>query len=138
MVPGQPGFTRVSVVRPRPDRPVSEVFAFISDPEDQPRSNYSVIRCLKLDAGPAYVASTRSAVTPTLSRRWTLPLGRCCAPVAARADWWARSPVAHRRPRSAIRPHSPRHWPELRRDPWRRAGKLWRPAGRAQHAIYPT
>jgi len=37
--------------------PASEVFAFISDPENLPRWNYYVIRCTKLDLGPARVGS---------------------------------------------------------------------------------
>src|SRR5260370_37927401 len=40
------------------ERPVSEVFAFISDPENLPRWNYYVIGCMKLDTSPARVGST--------------------------------------------------------------------------------
>src|SRR5258708_24642644 len=40
------------------ERPVSEVFAFISDPENLPRWNYYVTGCIKLDASPARVGST--------------------------------------------------------------------------------
>src|SRR3989475_4555055 len=40
------------------ERSASEVFAFISDPENLPRWNYYVIGCMKLDAGPARVGST--------------------------------------------------------------------------------
>lgn len=40
------------------ERPVFEVFGFISDPENLPRWNYYVIGCMKLDAGPARVGST--------------------------------------------------------------------------------
>ena len=39
------------------ERPVSEVFAFISDPENLPRWNYYVIGCTKLDTSPARVGS---------------------------------------------------------------------------------
>src|SRR5260370_14956650 len=38
-------------------RRVSEVFAFIWDPENLPRWNYYVIGCMKLDTSPARVGS---------------------------------------------------------------------------------
>src|SRR5258706_2724501 len=47
-------FVQVQVI----ERPVSEVFAFIADPENLPRWNYYVIGCTKLDASPARVGST--------------------------------------------------------------------------------
>src|SRR5260370_24938589 len=54
------------------ERPVSEVFAFISDPENLPRWNYYVTGCIKLDASPARVGSTYRLVpksaTPVFSR----------------------------------------------------------------------
>ncbi len=59
------------------ERPVSEVFAFISDPENLPRWNYYVIGCMKLNTSPARVGSTyrlvrksdtRSLASPSSSR----------------------------------------------------------------------
>lgn len=50
------------------ERPVSEVFAFISDPENLPRWNYYVIGCMKLDAGPARVGSTYRLVRKSDTR----------------------------------------------------------------------
>src|SRR5213593_495943 len=50
------------------ERPLSEVFAFISDPENLPRWNYYVIGCMKLDAGPARVGSTYKLVRKSDTR----------------------------------------------------------------------
>ena len=50
------------------ERPVSEVFAFISDPENLPRWNYYVIGCMKLDAGSARVGSTYRLVRKSDTR----------------------------------------------------------------------
>ncbi len=50
------------------ERPVSEVFAFISDPENLPRWNYYVIGCTTLDAGPARVGSTYRLVRKSDTR----------------------------------------------------------------------
>ena|SRR5438128_1899662 len=50
------------------ERRVSEVFAFISDPENLPRWNYYVIGCLKLDASPARVGSTYRLVRKSDTR----------------------------------------------------------------------
>jgi uncharacterized protein YndB with AHSA1/START domain len=50
------------------ERPVSEVFAFISDPENLPRWNYYVIACTKLDAGLARVGSSYRLVRKSDTR----------------------------------------------------------------------
>src|SRR5258708_24477704 len=50
------------------ERPVSEVFAFISDPENLPRWNYYVIGCMKLDTSPARVGSTYRLVRKSDTR----------------------------------------------------------------------
>jgi len=50
------------------ERPVSEVFAFISDPENLPRWNYYVTGCIKLDASPARVGSTYRLVRKSDTR----------------------------------------------------------------------
>src|SRR3989442_2558133 len=50
------------------ERSASEVFAFISDPENLPRWNYYVIGCMKLDAGPARVGSSYRLVRKSDTR----------------------------------------------------------------------
>src|SRR5260370_32812304 len=50
------------------ERPVSEVFAFISDPENLPRWNYYVIGCRKLDTSPARVGSIYGLVRKSDTR----------------------------------------------------------------------
>jgi uncharacterized protein YndB with AHSA1/START domain len=50
------------------DRPLAEVFAFVSDPENLPRWNYYVIGCTKLEAGPTRVGSTYRLVRKSDSR----------------------------------------------------------------------
>ncbi len=50
------------------ERPVSEVFAFISDPENLPRWNYYVIGCMKLDTSPTRVGSTYRLVRKSDTR----------------------------------------------------------------------
>src|SRR5260370_16583745 len=54
------------------ERPVSEVFAFISDPENLPRWNYYVTGCIKLDASPARVGSTYRLVRKSHTRVFSL------------------------------------------------------------------
>src|SRR5260370_26759821 len=54
------------------ERPVSEVFAFISDPENLPRWNYYVIGCMKLDTSPARVGSTYRLVRKSYTRGFNL------------------------------------------------------------------
>ena len=54
------------------ERPVSEVFAFISDPENLPRWNYYVIESMKLDAGPAGVGSTYRLVRKSDTRDFSV------------------------------------------------------------------
>src|SRR5260370_11751869 len=50
------------------ERAVSEVLAFISDPENLPRWNYYVIGCIKLDTSPARVGSTYRLVRKSDTR----------------------------------------------------------------------
>lgn len=50
------------------ERPISEVFSFISDPENLPRWNYYVIGCTELDASPARVGSTYRLVRKSDTR----------------------------------------------------------------------
>ena len=50
------------------ERPVSEVFSFISDPQNLPRWNYYVIGCMRLDAGAARVGSTYRLVRKSDTR----------------------------------------------------------------------
>ncbi len=50
------------------ERPLSEVFGFISDPENLPRWNYYVIVCTKLDAGPTRVGSSYRLVRKSDTR----------------------------------------------------------------------
>jgi polyketide cyclase/dehydrase/lipid transport protein len=50
------------------ERPLAEVFAFVSDPENLPRWNYYVIGCTKLEAGPTRVGSTYRLVRKSDTR----------------------------------------------------------------------
>jgi len=50
------------------DRPVSEVFAFVSDPENLARWNYYVMSCTKLEAGPLQIGSTYRMVRKSDTR----------------------------------------------------------------------
>ena len=54
------------------ERRVSEVFAFISEPENLPRWNYYVIGCLKLDASPDRVRSTYRLVRKSDTRVFSI------------------------------------------------------------------
>ena len=54
------------------ERPVSEVFAFVSDPQNLPRWNYYVVGCMKLDAGPARVGSTYRLVRKSDTRLFSV------------------------------------------------------------------
>src|SRR5258708_14134862 len=50
------------------ERPVSEVFAFVADPENLPRWNYYVTGCINLDASPAPGGSTYRLVRKSDTR----------------------------------------------------------------------
>ena len=50
------------------DRPVSEVFGLVSDPENLSRWNYYVMSCTKLESGPARVGSTYRMVRKSDTR----------------------------------------------------------------------
>lgn len=85
------------------ERPVSEVFAFLSDLENQPRWNYFVIGCTKQDGGPIRVGSTYKQVRKTDSqvlkvtglerdRRMTLRLMAPTPPLEIRYGFEADGP----------------------------------------------
>jgi len=50
------------------ERPLAEVFAFVSDPENLSRWNYYVIECTKVEAGPTRVGSTYRLVRKSDTR----------------------------------------------------------------------
>src|SRR5258708_12649167 len=50
------------------ERPIPEVFAFISDPENLPRWNYYVTGCTKVDTSPARVGSSYKLVRKSDTR----------------------------------------------------------------------
>src|SRR5258708_6339884 len=50
------------------ERPIPEVFAFISDPENLPRWNYYVTGCTKVDTSPARVGSSYRLVRKSDTR----------------------------------------------------------------------